>query len=184
MNSSLSADKRMQQPPTEKEGQLMRSEWPYQDMSDEERLATMRIPWNQLPENLVERLLNHAVVPPVDPEEPIIRVWKDPELAHWEPQNSSPSTSIPHLENFSGWENKAEQVAEEMAGAQLNNSEDPELKPPLQPSQVAYLMRTPAKNWPKEVQELLAEWIESGRFDMETAATPEARGRIKAGKPA
>lgn len=72
MNSSLSVDKRMQQPPTEKEGQLMQSAWPYQDMNDEERLATLRIPWNQLPESLVERLLNHAVEPPVDPEEPII----------------------------------------------------------------------------------------------------------------
>jgi|GEM_PF-2601226 len=71
---SLSQDDRMKRPPSAKEEQLMQSAWPYPDVTEEEKLATLRIPWEQLPEDLVNRLLDHAVTPPVDPEEPIIRV--------------------------------------------------------------------------------------------------------------
>jgi hypothetical protein len=64
----------MKRPASAKEEQLMQSEWPYQDVTEEEKLATMRIPWEELPEDLVNRLLDHAVTPPIDPEQPIIRV--------------------------------------------------------------------------------------------------------------
>jgi len=82
-------------------------------------------------------------------------------------QNPNLEALIPRLENFSGWSNDEERAKAEETRDLLDlfGEVEPE------PDQVAYLMTTPAKDWPKEVQNMLSELIDGQTFDMNVAAT-------------
>jgi hypothetical protein len=86
-------------------------------------------------------------------------------------QNPDLESLIPRLENFSGWDNDEERAAAEYIRDQLDLVS--ELEP--EPDQVAYLMTTPAKDWPKEVQNLLSELIDGQTFDMNVPQSQRSR---------
>lgn len=82
-------------------------------------------------------------------------------------QNPNLEALIPRLENFSGWSSDEERAKAEETRDLLDlfGEVEPEA------DQVAYLMTTPAKDWPKEVREMLAELIENQAFDMNVSLT-------------
>ena len=86
-------------------------------------------------------------------------------------QNPDLESLIPRLESFSGWDNDAERAAAEEMRDMLDLIG--ELEP--EADQVAYLMSTPAKDWPKEVQNMLAELIDNQVFDMNVAITQKSK---------
>lgn len=86
-------------------------------------------------------------------------------------QNPDLESLIPRLENFSGWSSDEERAKAEDIREMLDLV--CELEP--EEDQVAYLMTTPAKDWPEEVQKLLAELIDGQTFDLKVAVAQKMK---------